>query len=87
MQIETTNRAREAMILSSAFKHDVHFVSEKAFGSEKKTQNSLKVQKNGKNSKNIKKNRLYFHCGKKGHYIREYRFKNEAKKSTLSAEN
>ena len=81
MQIETTNRAREAMILSSAFKHDVHFVSEKASGSEKKTLNSLKVQKNGKNSKSIKKNKMRFHYGKEGHYIIECSFKNAAKRA------
>ena len=79
--MEAINRARKAMILSSTFKNDVHFVSEKAFDSEKKTQNSLKVQKNGKKSRNIKKNGICFHRGKKGHYIKECRFKNATKKA------
>jgi hypothetical protein len=28
----------------------------------------------------IKEYRVYFHCGNKGHYIKEYRFKNFNKK-------
>jgi hypothetical protein len=44
------------------------------------TQNNLKVQKKGnkfKKKQNAnKKHRVCFHCGNKGHYIKECRFKN-----------
>jgi len=48
------------------------------------TQNNLKVQKKGnkfKKKQNAnKKHRVCFHCGNKGHYIKECRFKNFNKK-------
>ena len=57
----------------------VHFVSETSSGG--KTQDYLKPQKKGnafKKAINVKKNRPCFYCGKKGHYIKECRYINNA---------
>ena len=58
---------------------NVNYVSNVQIGSSSKTDKHLKVNKSGSsfkknNSKNPdkdKKNRACFHCGRKGHYIRE----------------
>ena len=67
---------------------NVNNVSNVLSGSSSKTKKYLTVNKNrsgfkknnSNNSNKDKKNRACFHCGKKGHYIREYKLLKNKKK-------
>ena len=65
----------------------VNYVQNGGVGSSK-TNKSFKPNKKivkKTNSNKDKKGRAYFHCGKKGHYIREWRFlKNQMKEKELN---
>jgi hypothetical protein len=77
LQIEVQSRMRELQATNSK----VNLVTETGLTM---TQNNLKVQKKGNKFKKKqyanKKHRVCFHCGNKGHYIKECRFKNFNKK-------
>ena len=77
LQIEVQSRMRELQATNSK----VNLVTETGLTM---TQNNLKVQKKGnkfKKKQNAnKKHIVCFHCGNKGHYIKECRFKNFNKK-------
>ena len=77
LRIEEESRVRDGT--NTDFKVNVNNVSNVQSGSSSKTNKYLKVNKSGssfkKNNYNNpnkdKKNQACFHCGKKGHYIRE----------------
>lgn len=87
MQIECENRMRDELIMGSKVNH-VTTIPSSGNASSGNTHNNLKVKKknfkvNGNNS--IKKNRPCFHCGKKGHYIKECRYRNNKFGSSSSS--
>ena len=86
LRIEEESRVRD--VTNTDSKVNVNNVSNVQSGSSRKTNKHLKVNKSGigfkkNNSNNLnkdKKNQTCFHCGKKGHYIRECRLLKNKKK-------
>ena len=71
LQIECENRARDESLMGSKVNQVTSNGPVLGASSSGKSQNNLKVQKKDFKKSNFKKERACFHCGKKGHYIKE----------------
>ena len=92
LQIESENRLCDAKLFLKTNMNPKEASQVNAVGSNSrnksgKTQNNHKVQKNGGIMKTKKKNRICFHCEKKGHYIKECRFRLAGKGNTSGNSN
>jgi hypothetical protein len=89
LRIEVESRIRDGI------QFDTNVNVNNVHSKNTRTQNYLKVNKkrtnfkknNSKDPNKDKKNKLCFNCGKKGHYIREYRFLKNKKKENDSNSN
>ena len=87
LQIECENRSRDELLNGPNVSKVNHVdVPNQGANPGNSGKNSLKPQrknfKQSGSSNNVKKNRICFHYGKKGHYIKECRFKNKQKKDS-----
>ena len=93
LQIECETRIRDEKMSkdkdnaeSSMNKTQIHMVGAKSGNKSEKSKN-LKANNNTGFKKNSKKEKTCYHCGKKGHFIKECRYKKKENKKSGSSSN